>query len=209
MNTSTFPAAAAAFPWMRWAAALWLAVWLPAYCAVWGWSNFLHLCDVTVILTCVGLWRGSSLLLSSQAVASIIVDLAWSVDVAWRLLFGKHLIGGTEYMWDARFPLWVRLLSGFHTFWPALVLWALGRVGYHRRGWAVQSAIAAALLVASRLIAPGQNINFAFRDPLFDRAWGPAPVHLAVILLGLVVIIYWPTHRVLVRLFPPPSRAAA
>ena len=203
MNTHFFPAA---FPWMRWGAALWLAVWLPAYWVVWGWSNFLHLCDVTVILTCVGLWRGSALLLSSQAVASIIVDLAWSVDVAWRLLFAKHLIGGTEYMWDARFPLWVRLLSGFHVFWPALVLWALGRVGYDRRGWALQSAIAAVLLVASRLVAPGQNINFAFRDPLFGRAWGPAPVHLAVILLGLVVIIYWPTHRALARLFPPPGR---
>ena len=208
MHTQTLPAASAAFPWMRWAAALWLAVWLPAYCAVWGWTNFLHLCDVTVILTCVGLWRGSALLLSSQAVASIIVDLAWSVDVAWRLVFAKHLVGGTEYMWDARFPLWVRLLSGFHIFWPALVLWALGRVGYDRRGWTLQSAIAAALLVAARVVAPSQNINFAFRDPLFGRAWGPAPVHLAVILLGLVVIIYWPTHRALARLFPLPAAAA-
>ncbi len=42
---------------------MWLAVWLPAYWRVWGWANFLHLCDVTVILTCVGLWFGNSLLL--------------------------------------------------------------------------------------------------------------------------------------------------
>jgi hypothetical protein len=187
---------------MRWAAAVWLAVWLPAYAAVWGWANFLHLCDIAVVLTCVGLWRGSSLLLSSQAVASTVVDLVWTIDVAWRLLFGKHLVGGTEYMWDPRFPLWVRLLSVFHLFWPVLLLWALRHVGYDRRGWVLQSAIAAALLVLARFAAPARNINFAYRDPLFRRAWGPAPVHLAVILLGLVALIYWPTHLVLGRLLP-------
>jgi len=193
---------AAPFPRLRWVAVLWLAVWLPAYWRVWGGANFLHLCDVTVILTCVGLWFGNSLLLSSQAVASLVVDLAWTLDVAWRLVLGKHLIGGTEYMWDARFPLWVRLLSVFHLFWPLLVVWTLRRVGYDRRGWLLQSAIAAVLLVLSRLLQPALNINFAYRDPLFGRAWGPAPVHLAVILLGAIVVIYWPTHLVLARVLP-------
>ncbi len=193
---------AAPFPRLRWVAVLWLAVWLPAYWRVWGWANFLHLCDVTVILTCVGLWFGNSLLLSSQAVASLVVDLAWTLDVTWRLVLGKHLIGGTEYMWDARFPLWVRLLSVFHLFWPLLVVWTLRRVGYDRRGWLLQSAIAAVLLVVSRLVQPALNINFAYRDPLFGRAWGPAPVHLAVILLGVIVVIYWPTHLVLARVLP-------
>ena len=191
-----------AFPWMRWAAVVWLAVWIQAYWVVWGWRNFLHLSDVTVILTCVGLWRGSALLLSSQAVASIVVDLAWCLDVAWRLMFSRHLIGGTEYMWDARFPLWVRLLSVFHVFWPVLLLWALARLGYDRRGWVLQSGIAAVALVLARLLAPAQNINFAYRDPFFGRAWGPAPVHLAVILLPLIVLIYGPTHLALARLLP-------
>ena len=199
-DSQILPAASAAFPRMRWVALLWLAVWLPAYWAVWGWANFLHICDVTVVLTCAGLWFGNALLLSSQAIASIVVDLAWTLDIASRLLFGKHLIGGTEYMWDARFPLWVRLLSLFHIVWPVLVVWAVRRVGYDRRGWLLQSGIAAVLLVLSRQVQPALNINFAFRDPLFHRAWGPAPVHLAVILLGLVVIIYWPTHLVLGRL---------
>ena len=199
-------ASTVAFPGMRWAAVVWLAVWFPAYGVVWGWRNFLHLSDVTVVLTCVGLWRGSALLLSSQAVASIVVDLAWCLDVAWRLVFSRHLIGGTEYMWDARFPLWVRLLSLFHVFWPALLLWALARVGYDRRGWVVQSGIAGVALVLARLLAPAQNINFAYRDPFFGRAWGPAPVHLAVILLPLIVLIYWPTHRALARLLPRTRR---
>ncbi len=193
------------FPWMRWGAVLWLAVWVPSYWFVWGWQNFFHLCDIAVILTCVGLWRGSALLLSSQAISSMVVDLAWCVDVAWRWLFQKHLIGGTEYMWDARFPLWVRLLSVFHVFWPVLLFWSLRRLGYDHRGWILQSGIASVVLVASRFIAPDHNLNFAYRDPILGRAWGPAPVHLALILLGLVAILYWPTHRVLARVLPQPA----
>ncbi len=198
----TLSGASPAFPVMRWAAAAWLAVWFPAYAAVWGGKNFLHLCDVTVILTCAGLWFGNALLLSSQAVASIVVDLMWTADVAWRLVLGRHLVGGTEYMWDARFPLWVRLLSCFHVFWPVLVVWAVRRVSYDPRGWLLQSGLAAVLLVAARLFAPALNINYAYRDPIFARAWGPAAAHLAVIWLGLVAVIYWPTHRALARLLP-------
>ncbi|MFL5373599.1 MAG: hypothetical protein ACJ78T_06385, partial [Myxococcales bacterium] len=59
------------FPRARWAALLWLLVWMPVYASVWGFANFLHLCDVAVILTCAGLWTGSALLLSSQAVSSL------------------------------------------------------------------------------------------------------------------------------------------
>ena len=56
-----------AFRRLRWAAAAWLAVWVPAYASFWGPRNFLLLCDVAVILTCAGLWLGSPLLLSSRS----------------------------------------------------------------------------------------------------------------------------------------------
>src|SRR5712692_1999133 len=99
---------------MRWAALAWLAVWIPAYASVWGPRNFLHLCDVAVLLTCAGLWLGSPLLLSSQAVSSILADAVWAVDAGSRLFLGRHLFGGTEYLWDASFPLAVRLLALLH-----------------------------------------------------------------------------------------------
>jgi len=193
---------APAFPWLRWAGLLWLLVWVPAYWSVWGWPNFLHLCDVAVVLTCIGIWRGSAVLLSSQAVNSMFADLVWCLDVGWRILFGRHVLGGTEYMWDARFPLWVRLLSLFHVFLPVLLVWSLRRTGYDRRGWLLQSAIAAVLMVAARLFEPARNLNYAYRDPLFNRSWGPAPVHIAIMLLPLIGIIYWPTHLVLARFLP-------
>ena len=143
------------FPRMRWAAVLWLSLWVPAYASVWGLSNFLHLCDVAVILTCAGLWSGSALLLSSQAVSSLVIDLLWDVDAGWRLVTGRHLLGGTEYLWDPAFPLAVRLLSLFHLAWPALLLWALRRVGYDRRGFLLQVALASCLFAAARFTDSG------------------------------------------------------
>ena len=192
--------------WLRWSAFLWLLIWIPTYWHVWGPKNFLFLCDVAAGLTCVGLWTNNALLLSSQAVSSLLIDLAWALDAGWRLVFGRHLIGGTQYLFDARFPLGVRLLSLFHLLLPFLLLWALHRVGYDQRGWPLQSAIAILLLVLSRIAAaPEKNINFAFTDPFFHRAWGPPPAHLAVTSLFLIFVVYFPTHLLLARLFRAPQ----
>jgi hypothetical protein len=159
-----------------------------------------------VVLTCLGLWLASPLLLSSQAVSTLVIDLAWDLDLVWRGLTGRHLVGGTEYMWDSRFPLWIRLLSAFHVVWPPLLITVLRRTGYDRRALALQSGIAALVLVLSRLAAPGANLNFADRDPFLGRSWGPAPAHLAVILIPLVGI-YAATHLVLRATLRPALRA--
>src|SRR5438034_11002695 len=98
----------------RWGGALWMAVWVPAYAATWGWRNFFSTCDVAAALTCLGLWLTSGLLLSSQALAATVPALLWGMDAGARLVTGRHLFGGTEYMWDGRVPLAVRLLSLFH-----------------------------------------------------------------------------------------------
>ena len=190
-----------AFPRMRWAAAAWLAVWIPAYASVWGPRNFLLLCDVAVLLTCAGLWLGSPLLLSSQAVSSILADAVWAMDAGSRLFLGRHVFGGTEYMWDASFPLAVRLLSLFHLFWPVLLVWSVRRVGYDRRGLGLQIAIAGALLVVSRFAGRVANLNFAFRDPIWGLSLEPAALHLAATLAFLTAVLYLPTHLVLSRAF--------
>lgn len=191
----------------RWVALAWLLGWGTAYATRWGFANFLHLCDVAVILTCIGLWRGSPLLLSSQAISSLIVDVAWDLDLVWRALTGGHLVGGTEYMWKAEFPLWLRLLSLFHLPLPVLLVWAVRRVGYDPRAFRVQAAVAVVVLAASRLLPPEYNLNFAHADPLFHRSWGPAPLHLVVILAPLVGLLYWPMHRLLRRVMPRPQEA--
>ena len=193
---------------LRWAALVWLAIWVAVYWRAWGAWNFLHLCDIAVILTLIGLWSNSRLLISSQAVSSLLADAAWALDAGWRYFLGRHLLGGTEYLFDPRHPLWLRLLSLYHLLIPPLLLWALHRTGYDRRGWGLQSAIALPVLIASRFASPRDNINFAFTDPFFHRAWAPAPAYLAVIFLLTVFAAYLPTHLVLKRLFSLPMRDA-
>jgi hypothetical protein len=122
------------------------------------------------------------------------------VDVVARLIAGRHLIGGTEYLWNSERPLFVRLLSLFHLFISPLLVWSLRRSGYDRRGLPLMIGIAAVALVLSRWLgdAPG-NLNFAFRDPFLHRSLGPAPVHLLITLAGATAGAFWPTHRLLAR----------
>lgn len=192
---------------LRWGALLWLLVWAPVNVKAWGWENMMHLCDVGAIIACIGIWMQIPLLFSSQAVGSLLVGVLWSLDISWRLFTGHHLLGGTEYMWDAHYALWIRLLSTFHVGLPLVLVWAMRIMGYDRRALALQSTIAAALIVFSRFLASALNINYAFQDPLFHRAWGPAPVHLAVILAGAVALLYWPAHVLFDRSFKVPGEA--
>lgn len=198
------------FPaWVRWTALLWLAVWLTIYLKFWGASTFLFLCDIAVILTCIGLFTGSALLISSQTVSSIVIDTAWLLDIATKLIFNRHLIGGTDYFFDPNYPLWVRLMSCFHVVLPFVLIAALRRTGYDRRALKLQIAIAAVAIIASRFASAARNINFAHADPFLHRQLGPAPVHVAAVLVGLTVLIYIPTHIALARLFPSSRNTSA
>jgi len=191
--------------WFRHLALIFLVLWFAAYWHAWGPANFLHLCDIAVILSCIGLWTDSSLLISSQAVSSVLIDVVWTLDVAARLIFGHHLIGGTEYLFEGSTPLWARLLSLFHIVLPFILLWSVSRLGYDRRGWKLQSAILVPVLIASRVVIPDQNLNFAVKDPFLHRSYGPAPTHLFTTFLFLVFVVYFPTHLIFSRLFPPPT----
>ena len=197
------------FPVLRWFSLIWMVVWLPAYFRVWGWANLLHLCDVAVILTFAGIWWANPLLLSTQAVSSLVAGFLWLLDVSWRLMTGRFLVGGTNYMWDARYPLWVRLLSTFHVGLPLVLLWTLRKVGYDRRAFGLQATIAAVLLMVSRFLSAELNMNYVYRDPVFHRAWGPIPAHLVMIFIPLVALIYWPTHVLLGWLFRVPGASSA
>jgi hypothetical protein len=192
------------FPdWLRWGALLWLVLWLPVYGHTWGAANFLHLCDIAVILTCIALWGNNALLISSQAVSSLVIDAVWALDAGSAFFLGHHVIGGTEYLFDERYPLWVRILSLFHLVMPPLLLWALYWIGYDRSGFAAQSVIAVLAFIGARFASPARNLNFVFTDPFFHRSWGPAPVHVVLSFLCLVFVVYLPTHLLLEKLFSP------
>ncbi len=197
-----------AFPIARWVALAWMLLWVPVYWATWGWQNFLLFCDVAVILTCAGIWFGSSLLLSSQAV-TLIFNLAWTADLIWFSVTRTPLFGGTEYMWDARFPLWVRLISFFHIVLPVAQIWALRKVGYDGRGWKLQGAVTYALMFLCLALQPEKNLNYIYTEPIFGRAWGPSLIHVLVVGAFIILVFYWPTHWVLQKILRPSVRPPA
>lgn len=186
------------FPRLRWLGLAWLVVYLPSYSAAYGFTNFLFLCNLGVMLTAAALLCDSRLVLSSQAVAAPVIGIAWALDAGWRVVFGHHLYGGTEYMWDPQYPLFTRLLSLYHLAWPVLTVVLVRRVGYDRRGWQLQTGIAAGAVIVSRLFTPpAENINFAFVDPIFGRAFEPAALHIAIVLVSLAGVGYGLTHLAL------------
>ncbi len=195
---------------LRWIAPLWLLIYLPSYSAAYGLTNFLFLCNLGVILTALGLWFPSRVLLSSQAVAAMGIGALWTIDFAGRLLFGRHPLGVTSYMWDPQYPLATRLLSLYHVVWPMLLWVCLRRLGYDRRGWALQSGIAALALGVCRLVTlPAENVNYVFADPLFGRTFGPPLVHVLVTWAVLCGVLYGATHLLLRRLSRPGGFAGS
>jgi hypothetical protein len=110
---------------------------------------------------------------------------------------GRHLIGGTEYMFDPHVPLFIRLLSLFHVVVPLLLLWTIWRLGYDGRGWKYQT-------ITTWIVVP---INYFWR-PQFDVNWAlglffreqhvvPGSVYLAFYLVVVPLLVYWPTHLIL------------
>jgi len=193
----------AKFPILRWFAALWLLIYVPGYAWAYGWMNFIFLCNAGVIVTALALIAGNRLLLSSQAIAAPVIALSWALDAGWKLFAGDYLFGGTAYMWDGQLPLYARLLSLYHLAWPVLLYYAMRRLGYDRRGWALQAGIAALLMLAARLFSPAAaNINFAFVAPFVDRPLGPPALHLLLSWLILAGAGYGLTHALCRRLFP-------
>lgn len=189
---------------VRFAAAAFLLVWTPVYWHYWGPTNLLFLCDAAVLLGCLGLAIQSPLLISSQALAICFVSSFWTFDIVWHSLFGYSPIGGTDYMFDRNYPLWLRLISLYHLLLPLILLWAMSRVGYDRRAFRFQSAIAAIALLCSRASDPTLNINFAFSAPFFHHQLSSAPVHLALTFLAIVLVLYLPVHILFRKLFAPP-----
>jgi hypothetical protein len=195
---------------LRWLAAAGLALYVPAYAWAYGFANFLVLCNLTVLLVGVGLWTCNRLILSSQAVAILVVGAAWTLDLLSRLVLGRHLPGGgTAYMWDPQWPLFTRLLSLYHVVLPPLLVLVLRRVGYDRRGYWLQSAIAVAGVAMGRLFGPGVNLNQAYVELVFGRTWGGPATHVLAVVAFLTMLVYPLSHRALVALCGDgPSRVS-
>src|ERR1051325_11636551 len=148
--------------WLKVLWTLWVAVWAPLYWKQWGPTTFLWFCDFANVMILAALWTESPLIFSWQAVSVLLVQIAFTVDVLGRVVLRRHLIGGTEWVFnDQQIPVYIKLLSvGMHVASPPLLLWAIRKLGYERRAIYAQIATACVLLPASWLAANADvNLN--------------------------------------------------
>ena len=186
-----------------WIKLLWTAcviAWVPVYWRQYGPQNFLFFCDLGNFLITAALWLESPLIFSWQASGLLLFQTLFTIDLAGALVSGRHIIGGTEYMFDPHVPLSIRLMSLFHVVTPPLLLWAIWRLGYDRRGWKVQTLTAWIVVPINYFWRPEFDVNWA-RGPFFhDQHVMPGVAYLLIYLTIVPVAVYYPTHRFLVWL---------
>lgn len=206
--------------WLKLAYSAFMAVLIPVYWHHYGPSNFLYFCDVALLLTLIGVWRESPLLVSLPAVGILMPQALWCVDFALELC-GVRMTGMTAYMFDGTKPLFLRGLSFFHGWLPFLVVFLAFRLGYDRRafkGWAV---MATSLCLVSYFLFPKagetlsdpnlpRNINYVFgMDDAQPQTWMDPGLYLVTWIAILVIIVFVPTHFILSKICPTPEQAAA
>jgi hypothetical protein len=188
-----------------------MAAHVPEYLINYGPTNFLYFCDVALVLTFIGVWVESSLLISMCCVGIVVVQTLWLIDL-FAHLAGLRLTPVTDYMFDSRLPLHLRLLSLFHGWLPILLIYLVWQLGYDRRAFWSWTVLAWALMLICFFFMPPPmpdpgltpvNINYVFG--LSDTApqhWMPPLAWLALLMVGLPLIAFAPVHGLLERIAP-------
>jgi hypothetical protein len=187
--------------WLKVLWTLWVAVWAPLYWRQYGVQNFLYFCDLGNVLIAIAMWTESALLFSWQAVGLLIFQTLYIIDLLGTLVSGRHLIGGTEYMFDPHIPLLIRVLSLFHVVTPPLLLWAIWKLGYDPRGWKLATLMTWIVVPINYFWRPQYNINWARGLFMREQHVLPGAVYLLAYLIFVPLLIYYPTHAVLKRCF--------
>jgi hypothetical protein len=183
--------------WLKIGWTVWLIIWAPLYLRQYGAQNFLFFCDIGNVLIGIGLWLESPLIFSWAACGLLLFQTLYLIDLAGALLSGRHIIGGTEYMFDPHLAVAVRLLSLFHVVTPPLLLWAIWRLGYDARGWKLASSMTWVVVPINYFWRPDQDVNWARGLFFREQHTVAAPLYLIAYLIVVPVVIYWPTHRFL------------
>jgi hypothetical protein len=210
--------------WVKLLYTAFVAVLVPYYWAAYGPTNFLYFCDMALLITLVALWMESPILASMPAVGILLPQALWCVDFLGGLI-GWHVIGMTDYMFSPDLSLFTRGLSFFHFWLPFVLLWLVWRLGYDRRALVAWTGLAWILLLVCYFLLPAPpapkespnlpvNINYVFG--LSDERpqdWMPPQAYFTLIMIGLPLVIFVPTHFVLNKSFgrprvpttPPPT----
>jgi hypothetical protein len=188
--------------WLKISYTLFICILVPVYLKQYGPGNFLWFSDLALFVTAAALWLESSLLASMMAVSVIVLESVWIIDFLIGLIAGSSLIGLSAYMFDSKIPLSIRALSLFHVVLPLLLLWLLYRLGYDHRALLAQTLLAWIVLPLSYFLTkPSDNVNWVYGLGGGTQKWMPAQLYLVLLMIAFPLVLYWPTHLLLKRLF--------
>lgn len=191
-----------------------VCVQVPFYWFAYGPTNFLYFCDVALFLTLVSVLTERRLFASMAAVGILLPQLLWVVDFVGGL-FGHPFVGMTCYMFQDSQPLSARAISLFHGWLPFLLLYIVYRLGYDRRALAAWTVLAWALMLIAYFFLPAPpapadqpnlpvNVDYVYgMSDDKPQEWMPPLAWLAVMLVGLPVVFFIPTHFLLNGLMGP------
>ncbi len=194
-----------------------LAVMIPVYWLNYGPTNFLYFCDMALLVTLVGIWRESALLVSMPAVGILIPQALWCLDFLVELCGGK-LTGMTGYMFDESRSQLLRGLSLFHGWLPILLFYLVYKLGYDRRALFAWSSLSLVLcLIAYFLLPPAgamladpklpRNVNYVFNllSDAQPQSLMPPLAYLGAWIAALTGIAYVPAHFLLKQICKQPD----
>lgn len=176
---------------------------LAIYWVRYGPANYLWFSDIALIGSIPALWLESSLLASTMLIGTLLPELLWNVSLGSRLVFGVRITGIVDYMFEPERPLHLKLLSLFHIPMPLILVWLVWTLGYDPRALMAMTAVTWIVLPLTRGITdPNRNINWVHgpggegvrQTTLHPLAW------LALLMIGLPVCVYIPTHFLLLYL---------
>lgn len=182
-----------------------VAVQVVFYWSAYGPTNFLYFCDAALFLTLISVLTEKRLPASMAAVGILLPQLLWGGDFLGTLV-GHPLVGMTDYMFHDSQPLYARAISLFHGWLPFLLIFVVYRLGYDRRALPAWTVLAWVLMLIAYFLLPAPpappdqpnlpvNVNYVY-GPSDDKpqAWMPPLAWLGVMMTGLPVLFFIPTH---------------
>jgi len=190
--------------WLKLAFPAFLCLLVPIYWREYGPSNFLWFSDIALGFTAIAVVFDLPIFACMVAVGVLPLEIAWCLDFA----TGSKLIGLAAYMFDDRYPLYLRGLSLFHLAIPPTTIWMLFRFGYDRRAFPRQLLLLWLVLWYTFLFTePTLNINWVFGPGSVPQHAINPWAYFAVVLAVWSLIVLVPMHFLLRRLFPASAGA--
>jgi hypothetical protein len=188
--------------WFKIVYTLAVLAFMVIYWQRYGPRNFLWFSDIALIGAVPAMWLESALVSGTLACMVLLPELLWNVDYVLRIALKRRITGLTEYMFDPSIPRWLRAVSLFHVPLPLVMIWLVAAYGYPAASLPAAAGTAALTLVLSYLLSSREkNINWVFGLGRVQNRL-PQPLYLGLLYLGFVLVVFLPTHWILMRVFP-------